>query len=145
MVRVFAKGTRDRCLIPGRVIPKTQKLVLGASLLNTQHYKVRIKSKWSNPRKGIVLYPTPRCSSYCKGSLRVAFDKGLSTNLYIYTERKKIDTKQAWLYRSCVKNLDKTRWRLILWKACSTSKWDYVSPRVKNLGKNHKCFSSSRS
>ena len=31
--------------IPGRVIPKTQKMVLDASLLNTQHYKVRIKGK----------------------------------------------------------------------------------------------------
>ena len=31
--------------ISGRVIPKTLKMVLGASLLNTQHYKVRIKGK----------------------------------------------------------------------------------------------------
>ena len=44
MVRVFANGPGDGGLIPGRVIPKTQKMVL-AALLNTQHYKVRIKSK----------------------------------------------------------------------------------------------------
>ena len=31
--------------IPGWVIPKTQKMVLDASLLNTQHYKVQIKGK----------------------------------------------------------------------------------------------------
>ena len=31
--------------IPGRVIPKTLKIVLDVSLLNTQHYKVRIKGK----------------------------------------------------------------------------------------------------
>ena len=31
--------------IPGRDIPKTQKMVLDAALLNTQHYKVRIKGK----------------------------------------------------------------------------------------------------
>ena len=43
MVRVFAHGPWDLGLIPGRVIPKTQKMVLDASLLNTQHYKVRIK------------------------------------------------------------------------------------------------------
>ena len=43
MVRVFAYGTGDLGLIPGRVIPKTQKIVLDASWLNTQHYKVRIK------------------------------------------------------------------------------------------------------
>ena len=30
---------------PGRVIPKTQKKVIDATLLNTQHYKVGIKDK----------------------------------------------------------------------------------------------------
>ena len=30
---------------PGRVIPKTQKMVLDAALLNTQHYKGGIKGK----------------------------------------------------------------------------------------------------
>ena len=43
MVRVFANGPGDPGSIPGRVIPKTQKVVLDASLLNTHHYKVRIK------------------------------------------------------------------------------------------------------
>ena len=32
-------------LIPGQVIPKTQKMVLDATLLSTQHYKVKIKGK----------------------------------------------------------------------------------------------------
>ena len=41
--RVFANDLRDRGSIPGRVIPKTLKMVLDTSLLNTQHYKVRIK------------------------------------------------------------------------------------------------------
>ena len=51
---VFASGPGDLCSIPGRVIPKTQKIVLDATLLNTQHYKVKIKGKvkqsreWSN-------------------------------------------------------------------------------------------------
>ena len=44
MVRVFANGPGDLGPIPGRVIPKTQNKVLDAALLNTQHYKVRIKS-----------------------------------------------------------------------------------------------------
>ena len=35
----------DRGSIPGRVIPKTQKMVLDASLLNTQYDKVWIKGK----------------------------------------------------------------------------------------------------
>ena len=47
----------DRGSIPSRVIPKTQKMIFDAALLNTQHYKVRIKSK-------VAPYPTPRCSSY---------------------------------------------------------------------------------
>ena len=31
--------------IPSRVVPKTQKMILDAISLNTQHYKVRIKAK----------------------------------------------------------------------------------------------------
>ena len=34
-------------------------MVLDASLLSTQHYKVQIKGKWSNPGKGVVSSPTP--------------------------------------------------------------------------------------
>ena len=45
MVRVFANGPGDLGSIPGRVIPKTSKMVLDASLLNSQHYKVQIKGK----------------------------------------------------------------------------------------------------
>ena len=33
-------GSGDQCSVPGQVIPKTQKMVLDTSLLNTQHYKV---------------------------------------------------------------------------------------------------------
>ena len=44
-VKVFAKGPRDQSSIPGRVIPKTKKMVLDVSLINTQNYKVRIKGK----------------------------------------------------------------------------------------------------
>ena len=44
-IRVFANGLGDCGSIPGRVIPKTQKMVPGTSLLNTQHYKVGIKVK----------------------------------------------------------------------------------------------------
>ena len=45
MVRVFANGPGDPSSIPGRVIPQTLKMVLDATLLNTQYYKVRIKGK----------------------------------------------------------------------------------------------------
>ena len=42
---VFANGLSDRGSIPGRVKPKTLKMVLDTSLINTQHYKVRIKGE----------------------------------------------------------------------------------------------------
>ena len=45
MSRMFANGPGDRGSILSRVIPKTQKMVLDVALLNTQHYKVRIKGK----------------------------------------------------------------------------------------------------
>ena len=38
-------------MVLGRVIPKTQKMVLDAALLNTQHYKVRIKGKVEQSRE----------------------------------------------------------------------------------------------
>ena len=50
---VFANGLVDRGLIPDRL-----KIVLDASLLNTQHYKVWIKGKWSNPGKQVASSPT---------------------------------------------------------------------------------------
>ena len=45
MNRVFANGPGNRGSIPGRVIRKTQKMVLYAALLSTKRYKVRIKGK----------------------------------------------------------------------------------------------------
>ncbi len=74
--RVFANGPGDFGSIPGCVTPKTLKMVLDTSLLNTQQYKVRIKSKVSNPGKGVAPSPIPRCCSYWKGSLLVALDYG---------------------------------------------------------------------
>ena len=78
---VLANGPGDLGSIPGgRVIPKTQKMVLDASLLNTQHYKVRIKGKVEQFREGVAPSPTPWCSSYRKGSLRVTLDYGHRLN-----------------------------------------------------------------
>ena len=45
MGSVFTNGRGDRGSILGQVIPKTQKILHDASLLNSQHYKVRIKGK----------------------------------------------------------------------------------------------------
>ena len=53
--RVFANDPGDMGPIPGRVTPKTFKMVLGTSLLNTLKYKVRSKGRvdsisWIVPR-----------------------------------------------------------------------------------------------
>ena len=61
-VHVNAPGNRGS--IPGQVIPKTQKIVLDAFLLSTQHYKARINGKWNNPGKRVAPAPIPRCISY---------------------------------------------------------------------------------
>ena len=54
----FANGPGDLGSIPGRIIPKTSKMVLDTSLLNTQQYKVRIKGKvgQSRERSSAILY-----------------------------------------------------------------------------------------
>ena len=55
--RVFANDPGDLSSIPGRVIPKTLKIVLDTSLLNTQHYKVRIKGKVEQSRERSCALP----------------------------------------------------------------------------------------
>ena len=51
---VFANGPGDQGSIPGRVIPKTLKMVHDTSLTHIS------KVKWSNPGKGVAPAPTPR-------------------------------------------------------------------------------------
>ena len=71
--RVFANGPGDRGSNPSRVIPKTRhtkdasyqrrvipktlKMVLDTSLLNTQQYKVRIKGKMEQSRESSSAIP----------------------------------------------------------------------------------------
>ena len=43
VIRVFANDSGDLGSIPGRVIPKTKKMVLYASLPNTQHHKGKVE------------------------------------------------------------------------------------------------------
>ena len=81
--RVFATGPGDMGSIPGCIIPKTLKMVLDISLLNTQQYKVRIKGKVEQSRERVALSPRPRCSSYWKGSLLFALDYGCQLYIYI--------------------------------------------------------------
>ena len=48
---MFSDGAGDQVSIPDRVIPKIQEMVLYVFLLNTQYYKVRIKSKMEQSRE----------------------------------------------------------------------------------------------
>ena len=84
MSRVFANGMGDRGLIPGRVILKTQKMVLDTSLLSTQYCKVLSRVKWSNPGKEVAPTVTHRCCSYWQGGFRVTLNNGRQLFLYIY-------------------------------------------------------------
>ena len=78
--RLFANGPGDRVSIPGRVIPKTLKMLLDTFLLNTQHYEVRIKGKVEQSRE--------RSSTLLHLGV-VAIEKGAfrspSTTVTIYT------------------------------------------------------------
>ena len=58
MVRAFAKGPGNLGSIPSRVTLKTQKMVFDATLLITQHYKVRIKSKVEQSRERSSTLPS---------------------------------------------------------------------------------------
>ena len=51
---MFVNGLGDWGSMPGQIIPKTQEMLLDASLLNTQHNKAWIKGKWSNVGKGVA-------------------------------------------------------------------------------------------
>ena len=62
--RVFANGPVELGSIPGHIIPKTLKIVLDTSWLNTQQYKVRIKGKVEHSSERSSTSPTLRCSSY---------------------------------------------------------------------------------
>ena len=46
--RMFTNGPEGPGSIPGRVMLKTQKMILDTSSLNTQHYKYVSRAKWSN-------------------------------------------------------------------------------------------------
>ena len=50
MVRLLTNDLGNLGSIAGWVLPKTQKIVLDASLLNTQHNKVRINGKEEQSR-----------------------------------------------------------------------------------------------
>ena len=72
---MFTNGPGDWGLIPGQVIPKTQKngtWLLPCLALSTIRSWSRVN--WSNPGNGVVPFLTSLCSSYWKGSQWVTLD-----------------------------------------------------------------------
>ena len=64
--RVFANDPGDLGSIPGYVIPKTLKMVLNTSLLNTRQYKVCIKGKVEQSREWSSALPYTLVSKLLK-------------------------------------------------------------------------------
>ena len=62
--------------IPGQVIPKTLKMVLDTSLLNTQQYKVCIKGIVEQSRERSRALPYTSVLWLLKGNLLFALDYG---------------------------------------------------------------------
>ena len=84
---VFTNGPGDRDLIPVQVIQKTREMVLDAALFNTEHCKIRVRGKWSNPGKGVTHCPISRCCCYWKGNLWVTLNyvhQHTFSYIYIY-------------------------------------------------------------
>ena len=81
-VRAFADGSWFN---PRSSHTKDSKMVVAASLVYTEHYKVWIKEKWSNSRKGVAPSSIPRCFKLLKkepsGHPRLRSDNLL---VYIY-------------------------------------------------------------
>ena len=61
---MFANGPGDLGSIPGRVIPKTLKMELDTTLLNTQHYKVRFKGKVEQSREWSSALPSTMVANF---------------------------------------------------------------------------------
>ena len=62
--------------------PKKWYLTISCLTLSIIRYVSRVK--WSNPGKGVAPSPTPRCSSYRKGSFRVNLDYGRIYHLIVW-------------------------------------------------------------
>ena len=87
--RVFDCGPGDRGSISGWVILKKWYLIPPCLTLSIIRFVSRVK--WSNTGKGVASSSTPRCSSYWKGSFRLALDYGRKIHFYIYKPTKTAD------------------------------------------------------
>ena len=132
---MFTNGRDDQGSIPGRVIPETKKMVLYAALLNTQHYKVKIKGKVEQSREWSSTPPTPWYSSYWNGALGSLSTK--VANVYIWQWR--VEYRQEWClahafylhHENVVKTfiLLKIQWCVSVYCANkNSSRWHFIEP-----------------
>ena len=91
MARVFANDPGDLCSIPGASYQRLKKRYLTPPCLTLINIRYISRVKWSNPGKGVVPSPTPRCSSYWKGSLQVTLDYGRQLYLLIWRIHEKME------------------------------------------------------
>ena len=70
--------------IPGWVVLKTQKMVLDTALLNTQHYKVRIKDKVEQSREWSSALSYTSLWYLLKRELQVTLNYGCQLYLHAY-------------------------------------------------------------
>ena len=68
-------------------------MVFDALCLTLSIIRYGSRVKWSNPRKGVVPSPSPWCSSYRKGSLRVTLDYGRQLYLLFYQLKFTVKTE----------------------------------------------------
>ena len=74
MSRVFANGSEAGVQSPVESFQRLKKWYLVPPCLTLSIIRLGSRMKLSNPGNGVVPSPTPRCSSYWKGSLRVTLD-----------------------------------------------------------------------
>ena len=92
---------KTRSSIPDRVIPKTQKMLLDASLLKTQRYKEWIKGKVAQSKEKSRAPPHPSVTYQMKkrpsGCPR---RKSPTMLIYIYTERERERERERRFHRT---------------------------------------------
>ena len=110
--RVFANGPGDLGSIPVCVIPKTLKMVLDISLLNTQQYKVHIKGKVEQSRES----SSALSYTFEKGAL----DYGCQLYLYVWGSLNKFPDFFVWALLLIVHTWNSSPlWSNLLWLQCT--------------------------
>ena len=84
MGRVFTNGWETWVQSQVESYQRLKKCYSIPPYLTHSNIRYVSKVKWSNPGKGVTLFPTPRCSSYWKESLRVTLDYGCQLT-YLHT------------------------------------------------------------